>query len=114
VEGISAPDRVRAVRCDLISDPPRSVGGDVGDGGATGFAQRGEERSEGLAVPSRRGPHQPAGVMVDDDRDVPVALLVADLTDPDPGQTGQRVPGCHALVDHPGHDRPDRAPGDPQ
>jgi hypothetical protein len=38
-------------------------------------------------------PHQPAGVVVDADRQTLVALLVRDLVDPDRPQPGQRVPG---------------------
>src|SRR5659263_526744 len=40
---------------------------------------------------SRGGPHQPAGVMVDHDHQVLVALLVADLVDPDPAQVREPV-----------------------
>jgi len=40
--------------------------------------------------------------------------IVADLIDPDPAQTLQRVTPGDALGHHSRHDRPDRAPGDPQ
>ena len=58
VERISAPDRVRAVRGDLLGDPLRGIGRDVSDYGAAGFAQGGTERAQGLAVPSGSGPDQ--------------------------------------------------------
>ena len=114
MERIGAADGVGAVRGDLIGDPLRGVGGDVSDCGAAGFTQRGEERFEGLAVPTGGGPDQAAGVVVDRDRDVPVALLVADLINPDPPQTRQRVTGRDAVGNDPGDDRSDGAPGDPQ
>jgi hypothetical protein len=114
VERIGAPDRDRAVRGDLVDDPLRRIGRDVSDRRAAGFAQRGEERLDGLAVPTRRRPDQPADVVVDHDRDVTMALLVADLIDPDPAQPGQRIAGDDAVGDDTGHDRSDGAPGDPQ
>ena len=81
VERVGAPDRVRAVQGDLIGDPLCRVSPDVSDRCATALTQGGEEAVEGLAVPSRGGPDQAAGVVVDHDRDVAVALVVADLND---------------------------------
>jgi len=43
MESIGAADRARAVRGDLVGDPRRGIGGDVGDRGAAGRAQLGEE-----------------------------------------------------------------------
>ena len=86
----------------------------MSDCGAASLTEGGAERLERLAVPTGRGPDQPAGVVIDHDRDVAVALLVADLINPDPAQPFQRVPGGDAVGDDPRHDRPDRAPGDPQ
>ena len=81
VERVRAPDRVRAVQSDLISDPLGRISRDVGDRGAMALTQRGEEGVEGPAVPSRGCPDQAASVVVDHDRDVAVALVVADLND---------------------------------
>jgi hypothetical protein len=38
---------------------------------------------------ARCGPHQPAGVVVDDDGQIALTLAVADLVDPDPAQPGE-------------------------
>ena len=66
---------------DALGDRPGDPGGHVGrdqfDLFAALFAERVEEREHGLAVPAGRGPHQPAGVMVNDDGQVPLALAMA-------------------------------------
>ena len=43
-----------------------------------------------------------------------MAALVGDLVDPDPAQTREPVSLGLGIGNDPGHDRPDRAPGDPQ
>src|SRR5664280_3219812 len=79
-----------------------------------GFTEGVEELRQRLAVSTRRGPHQPATVVIHDESDVSVPALVADLVDPDPSQPGQRVSLGGALGHDPGDDRPDRAPRDSQ
>ena len=69
--------------------------------GAVG-AEGVEERVHGLGVPAGRGPHQLAGVVVDDHHDVLVAALIGDLVDPDPPQPGQRVGGGQLAPPIPG------------
>jgi len=90
-------------------DPARPVCRDEPDLPATLLAQRVEERSQGLLVPPRLGPHQLAGVVVDDDHQVLVAFLVRDLVDPD---ADQLVEGSVAARHRPppGHDRAHRPP----
>ncbi len=60
------------------------------------------------------GPQQHTCFVVDDDGEVLVAALVGDLIDADPAQVREPVGLGLRVGDHPGHDRPDRAPGDPQ
>ena len=48
---------------------------------------------EGGGVTAGRGPHQPAGVVVDDHGQVRVAALGGDLVDPDPAQPVKPVAG---------------------
>src|SRR5664280_927811 len=57
---------------------------DVRDGGTPRFTEGGEELRQRLAVSTRRGPHQPATVVIHDESDVSVPALVADL----PGRPG--------------------------
>ena len=53
--------------------------------------QRVEELLQGGRVTSRRGPHQPTGVVVDHDQQVQVPTLVGDLVDADPPQPGEPI-----------------------
>ena len=93
-----------------------AVGGDVGDLGAaalTGGPSASKNVREGGLVPAWRGPHQPAGVVVDHHGQVLVAALVGDLIDPDPTQPGEPVDVCRRVGPDPGHDRANGAPRDP-
>jgi len=47
-------------------------------------AQLVEERPHRVGVTALSRPHQPAGVVIDHHRQVPVPLAVGDLIDPDP------------------------------
>ncbi len=91
VERVGAAHRVRASLGDHVADPLRAVGADLGDQRAALRAEGVEERVQGGLVPAWRGPHQPAGVVVDHDRQIPVPALVGDLVDPDPAQPGEPV-----------------------
>src|SRR5664280_2196138 len=84
VERICAAHGVGALVGDLVGDPRRGVGRDVRDGGTPGFTEGVEELRQRLAVSTRRGPHQPATVVIHDESDVSVPALVADL----PGRPG--------------------------
>jgi hypothetical protein len=77
------------------------------------LAERVEERLDGLAIAPGRGPDQAPGVVVDDDRQVAVALSVADLVDPDPREAVEQIDLKLGLDDHPLADPADRAPRDP-
>jgi len=64
--------------------------------------------TEGVEEPVQRrgvapgcGPHQPAGVVVDDHAQVAVSLAVRDLVDPDPSQTVQLVGAPGQIRDDP-------------
>ena len=75
-----------------VADPVRGVGRHMGDLGAARLDAQGvEERAHGGAVTTRRGPHQPAAVVVDHHGQVLVAALVGDLIDADPAQPGEPI-----------------------
>jgi len=93
-------------------DPLGAVGADQGDHGGSLLAQQVEEAVERLLVPPDGSPYQPPGVVVDDDGQVAVPLLVADLVDPDPDQATERIVGRPSVGHHPGDDRSHCAPGD--
>jgi hypothetical protein len=95
-------------------DPVSHVGGHVGQvGGALG-AELVEEHPEGGVVAAGAGPHQPAGVVIDNDDQVAVPALVGDLVDPDPAQPVEPVDASVDVGVDAGDDRPDGAPRDPQ
>jgi hypothetical protein len=73
-----------------------------------------EEALQGVLVAAWRGPHQPPQVMVDDHRQVAVALLVADLVHADPAQPLEPVDLGGLLGGDPRADPADRAPGNAQ
>jgi len=69
-----------------------------------------EEAVQGGLVVAGRGPHQPAGVVVDDHRQVAVALLVGDLVHADAAQPLKPVHRGGLLGGDPRAHPPDRAP----
>lgn len=71
-----------------------------------------QELLSGLAVPAGRRPHQPAGVMIDHDRDLPGALADRDLVDPDSPQAREPVATLARLGRDPFEDLTDRPPRD--
>lgn len=77
VEGVGDPHRVRAARGDHRVDEVGPVGAVVGDVRAAPGAQQVEELLQGLALASGAGPHQGAGIVVDDHHQVLVALAVS-------------------------------------
>jgi hypothetical protein len=77
------------------------------------FAQQIQELLDRLAVTSRTGPHEPAGVVVDDDGEVSLPFADRDLIHSDPLQACEQVAGLGRLIGHPGADPADRAPRDP-
>src|SRR5262249_38256140 len=110
VERVRTADRVAAAGVDHVGDPVGAVGGHVRDGRAPLVAGQVEEPVQGGLVAARRGPDQPAGVVVDHAGDVLVPLLVGQLVDADAAQVGQPVNDRLRVGADPGHDRPDRAP----
>ena len=79
MERIGHPHRIRAGLLNDGVDEVRAIGADVGDLGTPLDTEQVEELPHRGAGPSRRGPHQPASVVVDDDHQVLMALLVGDL-----------------------------------
>jgi hypothetical protein len=95
-----------------VTDPSGSIGADQGDLCGPLLAQQFEEAVERRLVPPDGRPHQPPRIVVDDDGQVAVPLLVADLVDPDPDQTIEGVVGGTTIGHHAGDDRAHRPPGD--
>ena len=83
VERVDAPLGVRAMLHDAVRDPPRAVAGDDLDGLALFPRQLLEEDVEHLLAVALVRPHDRVRLVVDDDRDVAVALAVAGLVDAD-------------------------------
>jgi hypothetical protein len=69
-----------------------------------------QELLDGLAVTAGRGPDQPAGVVVDDDREVALALADRDLVEPQAPKAGQQVALAAGLITDTSADAADRAP----
>jgi hypothetical protein len=77
------------------------------------LAERVEERLDRLAVTAGGRPHQPAGVVVDDDGQVALTGAVRYLVNPDPAQTDEQVDIALGLGGDALADRADRPPRDP-
>jgi hypothetical protein len=84
MEGVGDPNRVGTGLGHDGVDEVRAVGRDMSDLRTALGAQEVKEPAHRGAVAARRGPHQPAGVVIDDDHQILVTVLVADLVDPDP------------------------------
>jgi hypothetical protein len=93
VEGVSDP-RDQVVRVEAVHrpwgtlgdhgcDPFGGVGRDVCELPGPLVAEVVEERGHGGLVPTLGGPHQAAGVVIDDQGQIPLALAVGDLVDAD-------------------------------
>ena len=83
VKRVQANGRVRAALGDRPGDPLGVVAGHQLDLFAAVVAEQIQELLDGLAVPASVRPDQPAGVMVDDDREVPLPLANRDLVEPE-------------------------------
>jgi len=114
VERVGAADRGRAAACHHGGDPGGGVGADQLDLGAAGLTKGVEEPFQGGLARAWRGPHQPAAVVVDDHGQIPLALLVGDLVDPDAAQPLQQVDHRGLLGRDSGADPPDGAPRHPE
>ena len=97
VKAVDAQRRVGAPLGHHLGDPGGGVGTDQGDLFASLLAQEIEEATERLLVAPDRRPDEPPGVVVDEDRQVAVALLVADLVDPDAAEAVEGVVGGPAV-----------------
>jgi hypothetical protein len=114
VEGVQAEPRLGAALGHHARDPLGRVGADQPDLLAARLAEGVEEAAECPCVMARGGPHQPARVVVDHHRQVPVAFLVRHLVDADPPQPGEAVQAGLGVGDDTGDDPPHRRPGHPQ
>ena len=111
VEGVSAADRVRAA-FGTTSAIQSAASADTCVKRAPVDAEGVEEAPQSGLVPTRGGPHQPAGVVVDDDSQVQwCACRRSRRCRSGAGRrTGRR---SSRRRPRPGHDRADGAPGDP-
>ena len=96
VERVVADAGVGAALADRSGDPRGHVAGDELDLVAALFAEQIQELLDRLAVPAGAGPHQPAGVVVDDDGEVSLPLADRDLIDPDPLEPREQVAGLRS------------------
>ena len=113
VKRVDAARRLRGALGDRSADPAGHVGGHQLQLFAALFAQLVEEREHRGAVAARGGPHQPAGVVVDDDSQIALALAVAYLVDPDPLEVREQVDLTRGFGADTLEDAPDRPPADP-
>jgi len=112
VERVDASDGVGNAFGDRTRDPRGHVGRHQFDLFAAFFAERVKERQHRLAVPAGCGPDQAAGVMVHDDGQVPLALAVADLVDPDPSEPVEQIDLTHRFGGDPFDRCANRSPRD--
>ena len=76
-------------------------------------AEQIQERLDRVAVAAERGPHQPAGVVVDDHREVLLTCADRDLVKPELREPGAQVAAGLRLGADAFADPPDRPPRDP-
>ena len=113
MERVQANGRVRAALGDRPGDPRGVVAGHQLDLFAAVVAEQIQELLDGLAVPASVRPDQPAGVMVDDDREIPLPFANGDLVEPEPRDTCEQVAAVALLGHHSLADPSDRPPADP-
>jgi hypothetical protein len=108
VEGVEALPSLRGPGVGGLLERRTQVHAYRFQGGAAGFAELVVERLQGRGALALGGPHHPAGlVVVGDHGQVPVALAVAHLVDPDAEQPGRPL-GVDLFGDDPGDDDPPR------
>lgn len=90
-KGSTQRNRVRQPLGDRGGDPARRVARDQLDPRTALGAEQVEEALDSLAVTTAASPHQPARVVADDDRQIALALAMADLVDADPPQAGEQI-----------------------
>ncbi len=110
VKRVHAADRVGAPLGDRAGDRFGHVAGHQLDLSAALFAEQIEELLDRLAVAAGGRPDEPAAVVVDDDREIPVAFSVREVIDPDALEAGEQVALGDLLVGDALSDRSDRAP----
>jgi len=110
---IQGDDRVRAALGDRPGDPVGVIAGHVLDLRAALLTQHIQELLDRFAVPAIRCPHQPAGVMIDDDGQVLVAFADRDLIKSEALQAREQVAALLGLGADARADPPDGPPRDP-
>ena len=113
VKRVSALNRARTALRDDFGDPRGLIGRNMRDSHASDRPETIKEAAQGGAIMTGSGPQQSAGVVIDDDSQIPVAALVGDLIDPDTRQSVQAVAERFNISPDPGDDRPHRPPRDP-
>ena len=93
MERIGAAHRVRGPLGDDPGDPVGHISRNVGEQRRAFGAELVEEHVQRGVVAARAGPHQPAGVVIDDHDQIAVPALVGDLVDPDPAQPVEAIDG---------------------
>ena len=114
MERVRATDRIRGTTGHGFGDPVSHISRNMGDFGCSPLSEFVEEHIQRSLGPARAGPHETAGVMVNNHNQVTVSPLVGDLIDPDPSQTIKTVDvGFDVCVDS-GDNRSDRPPRHPK
>src|SRR5680860_951486 len=100
--GSATPHRVGAGLGDDRVDKVSPISRNMGDLRTPVLTEKVEELPHRGAGAPRCGPHQPPCVVVHDHHQILVALLVADLIDPDPAQSLETVTVSVDIGPHPG------------
>ena len=113
MEGIGTTHCLGARLHHNLGDPLCCVGRHVGELFAAILPEEIEKAPQRRLVTTGSCPDEPTRVVVDNDGQVAVAALVADLVDADAAQPRQAVDLGVDVVLNPCDDRPNAAPGDP-
>jgi hypothetical protein len=113
MERVGTADRVRSTTGHGFGDPVGHVSRNMGDFGCPLVSKLVEEHVESSFAASRAGPDEAAGVVVNNNDQIPVSAFIGDLIDSDPPQTVKTIhPRFDIIVDS-GDDRPDGPPCHP-
>ena len=113
MERVQAQRGVLAGGQGAVTDPFGRIRADQADLAGPLGPEEIEELLQGGPVVTGLGPHQPAGVVIDDDHQVAVAAPVGDLVDPDPGEPIEGISHRPGIGDDTPGDRAHGPPGDP-
>jgi hypothetical protein len=85
----------------------------MGDLGCPLVSKFVEEHVQCSLRPARAGPHETAGVVINNNNQVAVPTLVRDLVDPDPTQPVKTINNSFNVTVDSGDDRPNSPPRNP-